>query len=366
MSIEKRGDNSWRFDIIYKGQRYKQTFYGTEKEARAAHDEFKVEIRKGKVLDKNITFKKFIDIYMETKFSELSPSTKRSYKSQIQSRLLPYFGQYLLLEINALLIKRYYNKLTDLGLGTRTIKLNHFILSAVLTEAVFQGYLEFNVCSRIKSPSHKRQNDANFLDTDELRTLLCALNSEPLKWQIVCLAAIFSGARRAEITGLQWSCVDLDQKTIEIKQIRQMIPGQGEVVKETKTKSSVQIIPIPSPLVIKLAEWKQVQIENCEFLDHEYYCSDYVVTNEDGTLIMPDSITHYFVKLVKRVGFKRVTFHGLRHTYATLLLHSGEVSPFAITGNLGHSDPTVHQRIYTHELPESNRQDADYFEKLLE
>lgn len=365
MSIEKRGDNSWRFDIVYKAQRYKHTFNGTEKEAKTAHDEFKVEVRKGKVLNRTVTFKQFIEIYDETRFSELSPTTQRSYGSQVQERLLPYFGKYKLQELSTLIIKRYYTKLQDAGTGSRTIKPNHHILSAILSEAVFQGYVDFNICNRIKSPSHRRQSDSNFLNIEELKDLLRVLESEPIKWQIACLLAVYSGARRTEITGLLWQNVDLDSKIIKIKQVRQSIPGKGEVIKEPKTKNSERAIPIPAALVQKLRDWREKQTLNQTLLECDYQESDYVVTNEDGSLIMPDSITHYFAKLVKTEGLKGITFHGLRHTYATLLLHSGEVSSFAIAGNLGHSDPTVHQRIYTHELPESNRNAADYFEKLL-
>jgi integrase len=78
--------------------------------------------------------------------------------------------------------------------------------------------------------------------------------------------------------------------------------------------------------------------------------SGYVFTEEDGSPIVPDKVTQDFARVVKRLGLPYLSFHGLRHVHATLLLLAG-TNPKIVSERLGHSNIAITMDIYSHVLP---------------
>lgn len=342
-------------------------FEGSEKEAKLAHDEFVVQVKRGQVADRNISLEKFIEVYKSIHFEKLAPKTKVDYKTQLDKRIVPLLGKYKLSELSPLVITRFYQELAKRQTGDCTLRKNHRLLSAILSEAVYLQYLDSNPCKKMKAPSYHRKSNDNYFNTEELQDFLDVLEESPLKWQVACLIPVLAGARASEVAGLQWKNVDLKNKKIRIEEIRQRVQGEGVITKMPKTKGSSRVIPIPNLLCEKL---KALKLERRNYRrrmlakkGHTYVESDYVITNEDGTPVAPYSPSQYFSRLIERKGLKKITYHGLRHTYATLLHHSNKIPDFALSENLGHSDPTTYQRIYTHEISDSNRLAADYFDE---
>jgi len=66
-----------------------------------------------------------------------------------------------------------------------------------------------------------------------------------------------------------------------------------------------------------------------------------------GTLIKPDYISQHFPLLLKKHGLRKIRFHDLRHSCASLLYANG-VSLKEIQEWLGHSDISTTSNIYTH------------------
>ena len=71
---------------------------------------------------------------------------------------------------------------------------------------------------------------------------------------------------------------------------------------------------------------------------------------EDGSPIVPDKVTQDFARVVKRLGLPYLSFHGLRHVHATLLLSAG-TNPKVVSERLGHSNIAITMDIYSHVLP---------------
>jgi len=75
-----------------------------------------------------------------------------------------------------------------------------------------------------------------------------------------------------------------------------------------------------------------------------------VIVREDGQLVHPKRLSKWFDQRVKRAGLPRITFHGLRHSYVTMLLRAGQ--PLRVVSQrAGHSSPTVTSSVYAHVLP---------------
>lgn len=365
MALEKRGKNRWRITIMYKGDRYRIIFEGNKTAARKAQDEFAVQVRKGMAAGSTMSFNVFVNIFRESKYQALSPKTIYDYDNQINKRILPSLGRHNLDEIGPMHLKRYYRKLADEGAGERTIKKNHQILSSMFTEAVHLGYLNENPCKRIPAPKYRRAKQDNFLHAEEAAVLLEALETEPLSNAIVAYIALFTGARIGEICALTWSDIDMESRMLNINKSRLRIAGQGVVDKETKTEGSNRAVPFPKALAAKFRLLKRIQGEAALRLGEDYAFSGYVVTYINGQPTTPSNRSGWFRKFINRHDLKKVTLHGLRHTYATLLLHGNKMPGYAISGNLGHSDPTMLLRTYAHEIEESNRRAADYMDELF-
>jgi integrase len=75
-----------------------------------------------------------------------------------------------------------------------------------------------------------------------------------------------------------------------------------------------------------------------------------VFTREDGRPIQPELASDWFERHRKAAGLRRIRFHDLRHTHATLALQAG-VHPKVVADRLGHGDPALTLRVYSHVIP---------------
>ena len=93
---------------------------------------------------------------------------------------------------------------------------------------------------------------------------------------------------------------------------------------------------------------------------------DWVFCNEVGGLLEPDNLRRrVFASLLKAAGLRRIRFHDLRHTFASLLLQHGE-SPVYVKEQMGHSSIQVTVDLYGHLIPGGNKQAVDRLDNHVE
>ena len=169
-----------------------------------------------------------------------------------------------------------------------------------------------------------------------------------------CVSPVgYYGLRRSEVLGLRWSAIDMEHKTISIshKVIEAEVDGKfvpmGEDV--LKTKSSFRTLPLIPAVGIILLEEKEKQ-EMYRRLFKKSYCRDYldyICVDQCGKLLRPNYVTEHFSWLIEKYGLRKVRFHDLRHTCASLLLSNG-ISMKQIQIWLGHSTFSTTADIYAH------------------
>lgn len=114
-----------------------------------------------------------------------------------------------------------------------------------------------------------------------------------------------------------------------------------------KSRSSKRVIPMPDLLLAVLKEQKKRQDEEKELVDAAYQDQGLVFATAIGHLIEPRGLLRCLYKLLEKAGLPRMGVHGLRHTFATMLLEMGENLKI-IQSYLGHSKLSTTADIYLH------------------
>lgn len=170
--------------------------------------------------------------------------------------------------------------------------------------------------------------------------------------------------RLGELAGLKWKNINFEESTIEIKQTNQYLPGAGTITKEPKTESSKRMVSVPE------AAMRILKIHKTEETEKRLKCGDlwkdtgYVFTQWNGLPMHPGTPSKWFSKFLKRHGLKKITFHQLRHTSATMLIHSG-LNIRALSARLGHSNTSTTLNIYSHALRSADKVAADKIEEIM-
>ena len=156
-----------------------------------------------------------------------------------------------------------------------------------------------------------------------------------------------TGLRRGELLALQWTDLDVENRTLSITKQVNRINGEL-VVSQPKTPNSIRRLAIPQRAVELLVE---------EHAKHPH--SPYLfVSPKTGTMFDPDSFRHTHEKSLKAIGAEHIRFHDLRHTFATLSLKYG-VDVKTLSGALGHYDAGFTLSTYTRATAEMKRSAAD-------
>ena len=165
--------------------------------------------------------------------------------------------------------------------------------------------------------------------------------------------AAYYGLRRSEVLGLRWDAISLQNKTlsinhkvIEVEEDGKFVPKGEDVL---KTKSSFRTLPL-IPAVESLILQEKEKQEMRRRLFKSSYCRDYldyICVDQTGRLLRPNYVTEHFGWLLEKYGLKKIRFHDLRHTCASLLLSQG-ISMKQIQMWLGHSTFATTADIYAH------------------
>jgi len=217
-------------------------------------------------------------------------------------------------------IEDYYDILRE-RLSESSVHKYHTKIHSALRHAVRKGLILANPAASVDKPKPK-QYIASFCNADEMQAVLDLFKGTRLELAVMLG---FYGLRRSEVIGLKWEAVDFVRNTISINftvtQCR--LNGKPHIDEKprTKNKSSRRTLPMIPPLRDKLLAMKKVQEEQREQCGQSYNTEhlEFVYLDATGNLTRPDYITLTFKRMIKRHGLRRVRFHDLRHTYATLL-----------------------------------------------
>jgi integrase len=246
-------------------------------------------------------------------------------------------------------------------LAPKTVRNVHGFLHRALVDAVAWKYLADNPASHVKPPRRPRTR-RQVWDTHEIQTFLASVRHD--RFAALFLLELTTGIRRGQICGLKWPAVDLDAGTITVHDNRVVVGGQALDKAGGKTLNADQTISIDRATVAELHRWREVQDGERAFFGTDYPQIGYVFTHPDGRPLHPDTIRQRFDRLAAAAGLPRITFHDLRHSYATGALRAG-VSPKIVSERIGHANVGFFLETYAHVLGNDDREAAEQAASFL-
>ena len=348
--------------------RYSETFSGKKQDARIRENEIKRGIKKGNFIDgSELRLNDYIELFKKNyMLVELAPKTIESYEFLLV-RIKEDLGNYKLKDIRTINLIEFYNRLkrieTPKKLSESTILHYYVLINRMLVIAVKWDLIEFNPNSKIDRPKIRKQ-ELKIYDRETLSKLFKCINNECLKYQSIMYLAIDSGARRGEITGLNWDDVDLEKGTISINKVTQV--ANNHIIEKNcpKNKSSYRTINISNKTKEILIAYKNEQDVLKEKLGSKWINSNKVFINEFGGLIHPDTPSKIFKKIRESNNLPHMKFHGLRHTSASLQIYEG-VHMKVISKRLGHSSCSTTDLIYSHVDDSLDKEVANVFNNIF-
>ena len=281
----------------------------------------------------------------------MEKTTFSSYTQMVKGKIAPYFRNTgLTLDgIQAKHIQSFYlHELKTVSPGT--VIHYHANIHKALKYAVKMDLIPFNPADKVERPK-KQRYIADYYRQEELERLLEASKDHP--YSLLIQMTAFYGLRRSEALGLKWDAIDFERGTISVIRTVTTITLDGKQTEieqqSAKTKSSLRTLPLIGSfreyfLQVKEAQELNKQIcGNC--YNHEY--DSFVFVDELGERMRANYLTSAFPKFLEDHGLRRMRFHDLRHSCASLLL-ANDVPLKHIQEWLGHSDFTTTANIYAH------------------
>ena len=249
-------------------------------------------------------------------------------------------------------------------LSNNTILCYHRIISSILGEAVKQGILLSNPCSRVRTPKIKHK-EAEYLEENDVIRLLQSLEKEPLQYRALITLLLYSGMRRGEALGLTWKDINFKDNLIDINKSSLYVSGKGIFDDETKNESSKRVIKVPQSVIDSL---KQLQIEQFHkrqmLTDEDWQDCDKVFKASNGSPLHPDTLSSWFKRFLKRHNLPNCHIHTLRHTNASLLIAQG-INVRTVSNRLGHAQTSTTENIYSHAIKTADEKAAETLEEIL-
>jgi integrase len=352
-AIEERGTNSYRLSYRVNGLVYRRAFKGTRKEADKVLRDLLSAADKGEhVAPDKLTLRAWCEHWLSVR--PISQRSRERYAELLRLHDLPTLGDRPLQQIEAAEIDRLYADLKS----SATARFVHIVFKACLADAERKGKIARSPMYAADAPRSDEGDHGVALEAHQLRALVQGFRSSSL-FPIVAVAA-FTGARRGEILGLQWSDLDLANKTLRIERSVDWTRAHGVRIKGTKTERSKRTITIGDDLIaLLLAERERhlrivagvpdgvsVDLSLVKLPPDALMFPNPPARGEDFSftaLRNPKLVTDQFARKAVKLGFT-VRFHDLRGSVATLLLNAGQ-PVHAVAARLGHS-PAILLKAY--------------------
>ena len=352
-------------------RRHFETVKGGKKAAQKRLAELLLEIEKGAYVrtPRTLTLAEYLSKWLtDYAWPNLAPKTAEGYAHIIRQHLVPALGNVPLTRLKPDHLQRYYTEKLASGrrdgkggLSARSVRHHHVTLHDALEHAVKQGLLARNVADAVRPPRCQRPQWRT-LSEDDIGTFLQAERETP--YYVLFYAALFTGMRRSELLALRWCDSDLLLCQAHVTRTLHHLRTGETIIRAPKSAKGRRMVALSPSVVLLLQEHKQEQASRRAMLGASLNEDSLVFSDLEGKPLLPDTVTHAWIKLVRRVGLKGIRLHDARHTHASLMLKQG-VHPKIVQERLGHASIQLTLDTYSHLVPGLQEAAAASFDRLV-
>ena len=320
-------------------------------------------VSKGNTATGTETFGGLLASWLDHIEADRSPTTMRKYRDIADRVVVPELGRIKLKALTARNLDTLYAKLTAKGNKATTVRRVHALVGAALHQAEKWDLIERNVARRASPPAvHAAQIEAP--SPKEVQAILTAAEKvEPALAALLLLAAL-TGARRGELCALRWTDLNVTAGTLTIARSVYETAGGGWNEKGTKTHAA-RTIGLDDLSLEALRRHR----ESVDVLAHQLSLDvppdAFMFSRSPVGLepIRPDVLTKFTIRMA-RAAKVDTHLHALRHFSASQAIAAG-FDPVTVGGRLGHADPSITLRVYSHVLEQRDRELATALGKTL-
>ncbi len=281
-------------------------------------------------------------------------------------------------------IKMWYNDLqTSRKVSIKTIMYLNLILRAALADALADRLILKNPTDKITFARivEDKEDNIKAWTQDEQKIFVDYIKGHPeAKDGLLLLITLGTGLRLGEALALRWSDVDLDKAEIRItralERVKQPDDSYKDIESTPKNQSSIRTVKLPERLLEILRGMKdqmdplpekskvKAKSKGRQLVEDSTKNIELVFSGKEGSYVFNKNPNRHLQAICKEIGINTITYHNLRHTYATRLFEKG-VPIKTVQALLGHADIETTQNIYIHVMKAAKDEAVDVLNEFL-
>ncbi len=305
--------------------------------------------------------KRWLDVYV-LKSTQKKLRTQETYQNVVENHLIPALGRIPLQKLRPTDLQAYYN---NSPLSPTTLEQHHVILHQALKVAMQnERLINSNPADMVaEKPKAAKDLEMQVWSEEEVRRFLAVAKSEGTQCEAFYRTAIETGMRKGELCGLRWEDVDLRAKKISVR--RTLLKPGPEPLMGPPKNGMARAIDISEELCNLLRRHKAEQNAKRLKLGKGYADHGFAFAKALGEPLSMNNLgQREYARLIQKAGVKKIRFHDLRHTCATILMSQG-IPPKVVQERLGHSDISITLNRYSHVTPTMQENAAQVMGDIL-
>ena len=304
-------------------------------------------------------FQDILAAWQDANRIRLKESSVSRYQNLIDTHILPELGRKQINQINTSVINRFLNDKLKSGRLDHTGGLSPSYvrsIALVISSAITFGARE-NLCQPLQSSISKppvAKKEPLVLQPEKQIHLENELLTKMNETKLLVFITLYTGIRIGEACALRWEDIDLDARILYVRQTVSRVWFAIEdtkrsklVIGSPKSESSLRSIPICSKLHKVLCDFPSKKKQG------------YILAGTaDAAFTSPRTFEYRYKAILKKCAIEPVTYHALRHTFATRCIERG-VDIKSLSEILGHTDVSITLDTYVHSSMELKRQQIE-------
>lgn len=316
------------------------------------------------------TYKELTALWWESYKNTIKPNSRQSMEGIVRLHILPAFGDCKLSRLTTPVIQQQVNKwANNANKGIKGAYANYSFLNninrRILQYGVTMQVIEHNPARDVIIPrkQNNKEHKVKFFSNQELKQFLNYLDDLDLSSYenffdyVLYKTLLATGCRIGEVLALEWSDIDLKKGTIKVCKTL----NRYQETNTPKSKAGLRDIEIDRTTVLLLRQYKKRQ----QVLSWELGRSETIVftpftTKYAYACLLRKRLQKHF----KAAGVPDISFHGFRHTHATIMLYAG-IEAKDLQYRLGHSNISMTLNTYVHATKEGAKKAVSIFETAI-